>query len=44
MKEWFNKGTKTEVFIKKTLAALVGFLLSYRIGYVIGAFLANIGL
>ncbi len=44
LKEWFNSGTKTEVFIKKALVVLIVFYLMYKSGYVVGTFIANIGL
>lgn len=44
LKKWFNSGSKTEVVIKKTLVVLIAFYLMYKSGYVVGTFLANIGL
>lgn len=44
LKKWFNSGSKTEVIIKKVLVVLVAFYLMYKSGYVVGMFLANIGI
>lgn len=41
---WFKKGTKEQVFFKKALLVLLAFYLMYRLGYIVGIFLANIGL
>lgn len=42
LKEWLDSGSKTEV--KKTLVVLIAFYLLYKLGYVVGTFIANIGL
>jgi len=44
LKKWFNLGSKTKVFIKKTLVILIAFYLMYKSGYIVGTFIANIGL
>ena len=41
---WFENGTKNQVFCKKALLVMLAFYLMYRLGYVIGLFLSNIGL
>ena len=38
IKVWVNAGTRNEIFISLTL------LIIYKLGYVIGVFLAHIGL
>ncbi len=43
-KKWINTGTKKETFAKKTFVVLMAIFIIYQIGYVIGIFLANIGL
>ncbi len=44
LEKWFNAGSKKEVVIKKPLVILIAFYLIYKLGYVVGEFLANIGL
>lgn len=44
LKEWFSSGSKTEVVIKKALVVLIAFYLMYKLGYVVGTFIANISL
>lgn len=44
LKKWFNAGSKTEVIMKKAFVVLIAFYLMYKSGYVVGTFLANIGL
>ena len=44
IKNWFNKGTKQEVFIKRVMLVLLTLYFLYRSGYVIGIFLAHLGL
>ena len=39
---WFNKGTKGVVCSKRILFILLSFLFLYRIGYIIGVFMANL--
>lgn len=44
LKECLGSGSKTEVVIKKILVVLMAFYLLYKLGYVVGTFIANIGL
>lgn len=44
LKEWLGSGSKTAVVLKKTLVVLIAFYLMYKLGYVVGTFIANIGL
>ena len=44
IKNWFNKGTKQEIFIKKAMIVLLTIYFLYRSGYVVGTFLAHLGL
>lgn len=44
LKKWFSLGSKTEAVIKKVLVVLIAFYLMYKLGYVVGTFIANIGL
>lgn len=37
--DWLSAGTATQVWIKKALVVLVGVLILYRLGYVVGKFL-----
>ena len=43
-KDWFNTGTKREVFVKKMLAVVFTIYFIYRLGYAIGTFLVYIDL
>lgn len=43
-KEWFTSGSKTEIILKKILLVLITSYLLYKLGYAVGAFIANIGL
>ncbi len=36
---WFGKGTKAQVFVKKSAAVAVAFLMCYLVGYGFGALL-----
>ena len=44
IKNWFNKGMKQEVFIKKEMLVLLTIYFLYRSGYVAGTLLAHLGL
>lgn len=44
IEDWFNSGSKNEIFIKKLLLFLLPTWLVYQLGYALGTFLANIGL
>ena len=37
--DWLSAGTTTQVWIKKALVVLVGVLILYRLGYVVGKLL-----
>ena len=40
---WMNAGTGNDIFIRKVLVICLTLLVLYKLGYVIGAFLAHIG-
>ena len=44
IKAWVNAGTRNEIFIKRVLVVSLTLLVIYKLGYVIGVFLAHIGL
>lgn len=44
IEEWFQTGSKNEVFLKKSLLLLVMTWLIYQTGYAIGTFLAHFAL
>ena len=44
IKAWVNAGTRNEIFIRRVLVVSLTLLVIYKLGYVIGVFLAHIGL
>lgn len=44
IKAWMNTGTRNDIFIRRVLVVSLTLLILYKLGYVIGVFLAHIGL
>jgi len=44
IKTWVNAGEERVVFVRKAFAVSLALLILYKFGYVIGTFLAQIGI